>query len=304
MDSQQKCERLARKLRNILESGISLSDDVVHFIDSTFSNPSLNELQAILDDDSNCEKDSLIELLFFPDEAMQLELEDLLERLQLDHSDEDRILASFCRSPFWVNFSLPEDRGTFSLPLSPDITPGLLKRLRVGKHLVPELRAAIDRHADEAKRIGYKVKIRNARFEQHDHKIRFLCDLFQRVKPESRDFEDCLDFSLSLLDEMLDDSDMYEALMAKKRFYIRSLQRARKLETQLQKSNLETLLSQGKKVILVDKADARKKLLIIDRISHAIYGKTEYYEDPDPDGNRIEVSPDQEIQEIVKKLLP
>ena len=101
---------------------------------------------------------------------------------------------------------------------------------------------------------------------------------------------------------MTDDSDMYQALMAKKRFYLRSLQRAKKLDMQLQKSNLETLLSQGKRIILVDKADARKKLSIIDRISRAVFGKTEYYEDLDPDGNRFEVSSDQDIQDIIKKL--
>ena len=85
---------------------------------------------------------------------------------------------------------------------------------------------------------------------------------------------------------------------------LRSLQRAKKMETQLQKSNLETLLSQGKRVILVDQADARNKLLIIDRISRAIFGKTEYYEDLNPDGNRLEVSSDQDIQDIIKKFLP
>ncbi len=302
MDSQKKCELLAREIRNILENGINLTGDVVHFIDSTFSYPTIETLQAILDDESNCEKDSLIELLFFPDEAMQLKLEELLERLQLDQSNEAQLLASICREPLEVNFCLPEGRGSFNLPLSSDVAPGLLKRLHVSKHLAPDLRVAIDRHAGENDRNGYKVKLRNARFEQHDNKVRFLCELFQKVKPESLDFGRCLDFSLSLLDEMTDDSDMYQALMAKKRFYLRSLQRAKKLDMQLQKSNLETLLSQGKRIILVDKADAHKKLSIIDRISRAVFGKTEYYEDLDPDGNRFEVSSDQDIQDIIKKL--
>ena len=304
MDSNQKCELIAREIRSILESGVNLSGDVVHFIDSTFSNPSLEALKAILDDESNCEKDSLIELLFFPDEAMQLELEELLERLRLDQSDEDRILASICREPILVNFCLPEDRGSFNLPLSSDVAPGLLKRLHVSKHLAPDLRAAIDRHVSENDRNVYKVKLRNTRFKQHDNQIQFLCELFRKVKAESHDFDRCLAFCLSLLDEMTDDSDMYQALMAKKRFYLRSLQRAKKMETQLQKSNLETLLSQGKRVILVDKTDARNKLLIIDRISRAIFGKTEYYEDLNPDGNRFEVSSDQDIQDIIKKFLP
>ncbi len=304
MDSRQKCELIAREIRNVLESGINLTDDVVHFIDSTFSNPSLEALQAILDDESNCEKDSLIELLFFPDQAMQLALEELLEHLQLDQSDEDQILTSICRKPLHVNFCLPEDRGSFNLPLSDAVAPGLLKRLHVSKHLAPDLRRAIDRHVSENERNVYKVKLRNTRFEQHDNQVQFLCELFRKVKPESHDFGRCLDFSLSLLDELTDDRDIYQALMAKKRFYLRSLQRAKKMDQLLQQSNPETLIARGKRVILVDKVDAGKKLLIIDRISRAIFGKTEYYEDLDPDGNRIEVSSDQDIQDIIKKFLP
>jgi hypothetical protein len=304
MDCEEKCNLLANEIRNILGRGITLNSDVVHFIDSTFSNPTIEALQAILEDDSNCEKDSLIELLFFPDEIMQLGLEDLLERLQLNPSDEIRVLALICRKPLQVSFRLPEDRGSFNLPLSSDVAPGLLNRLHASKHLAPDLRLAIDRHAGENDRNVYKVKLRNARFEQHDSKIRFLCELFQKVKPERHDFGGCLDFSLSLLNEMTDDSDMYQALMAKKRFYLRSLQRAQKMDMQLQKSNLETLLSQGKRIILVDKADARKKLLIIDRISRAVFGKTEYYDDLDQDGNPFEISSDQDIQDIIKRFLP
>jgi hypothetical protein len=90
--------------------------------------------------------------------------------------------------------------------------------------------------------------------------------------------------------------------MAKKRFYLRSLQKAKKLEAQLQKNNLETLLSQGKRVILVDQADARKKLLIIDRISRAVFGKTEYFEDLYPDSGSIEIRSDQDIEDIIKRL--
>jgi len=76
MEPQEKCDVLADEIKKILGQGIDLNDDVVHYIDSTFSNPTVEELQTILADDSNCEKDSLMELLFFPDESMQVQLEE------------------------------------------------------------------------------------------------------------------------------------------------------------------------------------------------------------------------------------
>ena len=80
MNSEEKCEMLADEIKAIISEGIALSDDVVHYIDSTFSSPTIKELQAILDDDSNCEGDTLMELLFFPDESIQVRLEQALER--------------------------------------------------------------------------------------------------------------------------------------------------------------------------------------------------------------------------------
>ena len=72
---------LADRILEILEEGIFLSDEVVQYIDSTFSNPSIEEFKEILQDDSNCEKDSLVELLFFPDVSLQYQLERLLDPL-------------------------------------------------------------------------------------------------------------------------------------------------------------------------------------------------------------------------------
>ena len=67
MEQAEKCESIADEIKAIISEGIVLSDDVVHYIDSTFSNPTIGELQAILDDDANCEGDTLMELLFQQD---------------------------------------------------------------------------------------------------------------------------------------------------------------------------------------------------------------------------------------------
>ena len=302
MDSEKKCSQLADKIRNVLGNGITLDGDVVHYIDSTFSNPKIEELEAILLDDSNCEKDSLMELLFFPDESMQLELEEMLEHLQLGKPDEDQVGDALGRESLRVNICLPQGRGSIDLELPPEVIPGFIARLHISKNLDPKLREVINKYADEGAGDGYKVKIRNSRFLSGEKKIHFLCDFFEKLATQSHDFNICLDFALAFLDEINQDQDLYPALMAKKRFYLRSLQKAKKLENQIQKNNLETLLSQGKRVILVDQADARKKLLIIDRISRAIFGKTEYIEDHHPDGGGIDFRSDQDIRDIIKQL--
>jgi hypothetical protein len=302
MESEEKCDRLADKIRDILGQGITLDDGVIHFIDSTFANPAVSELEAILRDDTNCEKDSLTELLFFPGESMQLQLEQLLEDFQLRREDEDKVRDALCRRPLPVTIRFPEDRGSFNLDLPEAAAPGLISRLRISKHLNRSIREAIDNHVATGERDGCKVKIRNAQFSPGEQAIHFLCDFFEKMAPQSHDFNDCLDFALLFLGELKEDQDIYAALMAKKRFYLRSLQIARQLETQLQKNNLETLLSQGKRVIVVDQAGARKNMLTIDRISRAVFGKTEYFDQLYSGENHLEFHPGQAIEDIISKL--
>jgi hypothetical protein len=226
----------------------------------------------------------------------------MLENLQLKKQDEDGVLEALGRETLQVSMRLPNGRGTLNLALPPEVAPGFITRLHIAKHLDLKLREAVNTYADQEAGIGYKVKIRNSRFSSDEKKIQLLCDLFEKLGPQSRDFATCLEFVLSLLGELGDEQDMYRALMTKKKFYFQSLQKAKKLETQLQKNNLETLLAQGKRVILVDQADARKKMLVIDRISRAVFGQTEYFEELHPAGNNIELRSDEDIQDIISKL--
>ena len=243
-----------------------------------------------------------MELLFFPDESMQLQLEELLENLRPRPQDENELLDFLCREPLQVVFRFPEKNEMLNLALPPEVAPVLISRLHIAKNLDWKLRDAINNHAASGVRNRYKVKFRNSRFSFDENKIQFLCDFFEKLGPESYDFDECLDFALALLDEIKEDTEIYRALMAKKKFFLRSLEKAKQLEAQLQKGNLETLLLEGKRIILVDKADARKKMLIIDRISRAVYGKTEYFEEFHSGEDRLEFRSDQDIQDIIKKL--
>ncbi|MGD2015241.1 MAG: hypothetical protein PVH37_09910 [Desulfobacterales bacterium] len=277
MDLNKKCKHLADEIRKILGNGITLGSEVIHYIDSTFSNPTTTELQTILLDDSNCEKDSLMELLLFPDETMQLQLESLLERSHFQQTDEKSVLGDLLQDPVQATIRFPENRGSLRLRVTVDLACQFIARLHISKHLNPSLLEALNQHQDETTSDQIKVKLRNSRFLPTAEKVEFLCLFFKKFDSQVTDFFECLDVALSILDEPTIDRDIYRTLMTRKKFYFRSLQKAKQLDTQLQKQNVETLMAQGKKVLLIDQRDARKKMRIIDRISRAVFGKTEYF---------------------------
>jgi hypothetical protein len=304
MNPEEKCEILANKILEILSRGIDLSDDVVHYIDSTFSNPTIKELQTILADDANCEKDSLMELLFFPDESTQIQLEETLEKHRPQKKDENKIQAYLGRTPLQVDFRFEDGRGLLKLHIPEDVIALFLIRLKLSKHLDAKLIESILNHGDTKNINGFKVKIRNSRFSPSDSKTGFLCSFFEKIGSRSNDIFECLEFVLDFLDEIQKEGDIYRALMAKKKLYFIGLQKAKKLDARLEKCNVETLMAQGERVVMLDQADVRKNMRIIDRISRAVFGKTEYFDQPFSEERQMEVNSPEDLKSIVKYFSP
>jgi hypothetical protein len=57
-------------------------------------------------------------------------------------------------------------------------------------------------------------------------------------------------------------------------------------------------------VVLIDQADIRKKMRIIDRISRAVFGKTEYFDQPVNDEMQLEVGSPEALKSTVKYFSP
>lgn len=293
-----KFKLLADKILEILEEGILLSDEVIQYIDSTFSNPTVEELEEILQDDSNCEKDSLIELLFFPDERLQCQLEDLLESQHFEAQDRKKVSGFLCRNPLVVAFRFPAEKGSFSLEIPETVAHQFVKRLNISKQINRNLLLTIKDNTSAETKNWFAVKLRNSRFAMTDNAVWFLSAFFDKWDTENNDAFKYFDFILFFLEELPEDADIFEALMKKKRFYLKHLKRAEKFEEQLLKTNVETLMLKGKIAAFIDKNEARQNMEFIDRISHTVFGKTEYFRPLNADEELMEFRVDRNINEI------
>ena len=277
MTSINKAKLLADRILKILEDGIFLSDEVIHYIDSTFSNPSIGELKDILQDDTNCEKDSLVELLFFPDRQLQYQLEDLLENETFEKEDEKKVLEHLCRNCLEQEFHFPEGRGSFSLEIPEAMAHQFIKRLNISKQIDRHLLSTIKNNTTANTKNTFTVRLRNSRFAMTNKPLRFLSDFFEKWETEDNGVFKYFDFILLLLEELREEDDIFEALMKKKRFYLKHLKRAEKFEEQLLRTNMETLMLKGQTAAFIDKNEARENMATIDRICQTVFGKTEYY---------------------------
>ena len=278
MKSENKNREVADRIIDILRSGLPINADTQHYIDSTFSNPSVDTLEALVKDETNCETDSLVALLFFPDESVQLQLEEMIDAVCFEKQDRRAIQDMVCAQLVQTRICFPDGRGSFEMAVSPSNVAQFIAHLNLSRRLDSKLRSAIVKYVDQTLQTRCKVRLRNAKPISSSTHMLFLVDFFKKLRTDPDEFLDCLDFLLGFFDELEDEPDMFQVLMTKKRFYFLSLQKAKNLDIQLAKHNVETLLLKGKRVSYVDKTDARKKIRIIDRISLAVFGKTEFFD--------------------------
>ncbi|MFZ1201198.1 MAG: hypothetical protein WAO07_13615, partial [Desulfobacterales bacterium] len=74
----ERHRRLAERIAQLLGAGIEAGPDLRAYIDATYAHPSPTDLKRILGDESDPDREGLLELIFFPDEPLQQNLEDLL----------------------------------------------------------------------------------------------------------------------------------------------------------------------------------------------------------------------------------
>jgi hypothetical protein len=302
MPEMNKCKLLADKILEILDEGILLSAEVIQYIDSTFSNPTIEELKNILQDDSNCEKDSLVELLFFPDEKIQLELEEFLEDNRFEQEDEKKVLDYLCQKPLLIVFHFADERGAFNLAIPEATAHQFVKRLNISKQIDRSLISTITKKVGENHKNRFTVRIRNSRFVITDKALWLLSTFIDKWDTQTGEALKCIDFILFFLEELEEDADIFEALMKKKRFYLRHLKRTEKFEEQLLTTNVETLMLRGKIPAFIDKKEAREKMEIIDRISQTVYGKTQYFEPLRGGEEFIELESKADIKNLIQSL--
>ena len=299
---ESKNKQVAEKIIEILKGGLTLNADTLHYIDSTFSNPSVKEFETLLQDESSCETESLMELLFFPDESVQLQLEEMIEDTHFQSRDEKEIQERVCSRSLLTQFRFIDGRGILEKKVTPSNSARFIERLNLSRCLDPGLRSAIAQYVHQGLQTRCKVRLRNARPVTSPNKISFLQSVFKKLQIATDAFFDHLDFSLGFLDELKDEADIFQALMTRKKRYIQSLQKARKLDNKLTRHNMETLLLRGERVSHIDKADARKKIQIIDRISLAVFGKTEYFDLMPAGEQSITLEGKDDIDKLMKAL--
>jgi hypothetical protein len=272
----EKCLEFLSMLEKIFQRDLKLSRNVQDYIDAALLNPTPSELERQIRKGFDCENEALLELIFFPDESMQCELESFLEVASFNKEDEANIIRRVSDQKFMPMFHFPDNRGKASVPMTAPASRSFINRLYVYRKLDSRLLQAIDIYLPKKTQTRIKVKLRNSRVVWTENRVEFFCSFFQKFTRE--DPYPVICFMLEFFCEHSDNKNILESLCAKKKSLFLNLQTASKAESLMKKSNMESVILSGIKIPYVDKKEIMEKMIIIDRVTLDVFGVIENFE--------------------------
>ena len=293
---------IAHRIKDILAAGMDLSPAAMRFIDSTFAEPLAVELAAILNAESDSERDSLIELLLSPDEAVQLELEELLNESAPFEMDSEAMVAILSCPTLSVEFRLPENRGAIHLAMTPDHIRRFLHPLHMDRSIPMPIAAAVEARLNPRDRLRLRVLLRGARFDFNPSVNDFLSRLIERLDWEDSNSWESFDFALELLAGIEPAADISRTLAEWKLLLLKGLDHAQRQREWLEAANIETLLSRGQRLTYVDEAAVHRHLVCIDRICLAAFGRIVHLDPGAPD-EALAFNGPPDIANVIRRLL-
>ena len=299
----ERHRRLVGKIEQLLRAGIEVGPDLLGYIDATFSNPSVKDLEGIVADESDPEREGLLELIFFPDEPMQQKLEELLpEEGGLEQGDVDAAAAELPALRIQTGLVFSDRRGRLAVDFSPALITTFLQRLNLTHRIEPRLAMAISTLVAPVDRIAVRVILRNTRKPMGNGKIRFLCDFLAKLGGDDQLLA-CLDFTLNFLEDIEDGADVYAALMNRRRISWQLLRKSAQFEEKLKQDNIETLMLRGERAPHVSKEELLKTIALIERISLLVFDRLDTLDIGLRESADFAFGSEADLSEIIRRML-
>jgi hypothetical protein len=297
---EARAREIADAIRGILSRGTELSTNVLRFIDTTFPDTAAESLEAGLRGEA-VEHESLLALLFSPDEAAQLELEPLLACEDPGPEDESRLVELLTSPATEAVFGFPGGQEAVKVALTRALAHRYVSLLGIDRAVPAPIAAAAAEMRDKRDGLRARVLVRSCRAELSDPAARLVAGLL-RCLPPGEEAWGCLGYALELLAENAVPEDIFEWLAHRKRLLVRALNHARAQRENLSRSNIETLASQGRRLVWVDEPDTRCKLAWIDRICLAGFGRIADVEPGWEVEDHFEADSSQTVADLMRRL--
>jgi hypothetical protein len=303
MNDRQTCSQLAHWLRRQLETGVLVGSDVLAFMEATFGT---DQLQEVLTGDSDSETDSLLELIFYPDNTLRTRYETRWGQVAFSPADQQATAARLTAEPLIAALKLPGQEALLHIAAPSFALETLVQRLNITWQPAAALDQALQHQLGREQRTGIRVLLRHAPVPWREGQVQLAARYLRRMPAGANDFTPCLRFLLSLLSELTDNQDPYDFLASKKLFCFQSLCKAQDFQRRLQTSNMEILMLQGERAAHGDMDQWLRWMRMIDRICLALFDRMEFFQQPAHhhiDLTTTRQGDDEQVRTVIRTLI-
>ena len=241
---------LEEKIIEVLRKGFSLSQDTIHYLESTFGVSDIEGLRQILGQTGSSDSEALLEMLFFPERHQRLQFEPILEKHAYQAEDRPRICAGITEKIPEVVFWYRDQE--LKIKLTPELAAQYVARLGIEKQVDRQTKECIQKTCSRQDAYAVQARLRAAPCELKAGGAVFF-QKFLQAFGRTTSFWDFFDFVLAFLQECNPDADFQQALEDKKVFLEQALKKAEQLERDLKTQTVEVLLMQRVSILTLDR---------------------------------------------------
>lgn len=291
---------LAQWLRDHLAGGIAVDAAVLDFAASTFGG---TDIAALLEQSDDCEMDSLLELMLFPDQRLQRRYERRWGRIDFTRQDQADVVAHLAAAPLTTGFTTHQTPPV-RVEVPAYLIEGFVLRLNITWQPARALELLVDEMFADEVRDSLRVVFRNARLAWRDDQVDLICRYLKKSAAPDPAQDETLSFLLAAVEELPENGAPYDFLTQLKFGRFKDLCKAEDFEAKRHSANMETLMLQGERAAYGNIPDLRRHMRLIDTICLTLFDHTEFFQKPSSSSVAVHSLDNPEaMQAIVKTLL-
>jgi hypothetical protein len=291
--------QIAEAIRRLLQQELKLDTRTLDFVAATFGDSATGHLPQLIADESNPERDTLLDLIFYPDEDYQKRLEPVLQKYPIESAQVEDVGALLMDSEVKVRLTGAGWPQQLELTMPTDCVMPFVERLKMARTLPVGLGQTVRAFATASWQSAVAVKLRNALFAYSPQRVSFLEAFIEKVFSEQPEAWEFWDWLLALMAEHREPQNLLDFFIHKGHCYRAALQLAQDHRHKMQSSNREMLILQGVRPPHVHEAEIMRQLTWVQTILIKIFAQPPTAGDLPVARDLGQLNPETEIDSII-----
>lgn len=272
MNQKNQLDNLAQKLLEELRKGIAPEEEMCHFLESTFSITTPEELELILADTENPDREMLYELLFFPDRKTKLKLEPLFTECRCTAEDERALIDAICKETITADITLAPATKPVSVTLPKECMELFVRRLNAKANAPESVVKAARTHLKEGRDNLFLVLLRGEKMIWTDETTGFLNRLLEGLSNRGPDLETHLVTAIITMSSFTGGHTLQDHFLAIRQNMEAAAEKAHQFEEGLKTLTMESMMMQGMIGPSHSEQELRHKIRVMDTLIFEGFG--------------------------------